>query len=78
MAAVRAGETVRVTFRGKPVAEIRPLPTRALSKLDQLIAEGRATPGDGKKLEPIEPFPVKPGLPSGTEMILADREDERP
>lgn len=76
LAAVRAGETIRVTLRGKPVAEIRPLPAKPMSRLDQLVAQGRAQPPT-RKLGTIEPgtwtFERSP-----LEILLEDREDERP
>ena len=42
LAEVQAGATVTVTDHGRPVARIVPVET--LTKLDQLIAEGRVTP----------------------------------
>ena len=74
LAAVRAGETVRVTLRGKPVAEIRPIPGPTTRRIDQMIAEGRVRPGTGK----IGPHMPQPFERSPTEIILADREDEYP
>jgi len=40
---VRAGETLRVTERGEPVALLGPLPGRA-DPFDRLVAEGRLIP----------------------------------
>ena len=40
---VRAGETIEITDRGVPVAEIRPV-GREQSVLARLVAEGRLTP----------------------------------
>jgi prevent-host-death family protein len=74
LAAVRRGETVRVTHRGTVVAEMKAPAQKSMSKLDRLVAEGRATPGRGK----LRPFTPWPAIRSGTEIILADREDERP
>ena len=68
------GETIEVTERGRPVARIVPLHGRSV--MDQMVAEGRATParGDLLKLKPFAPAPGKRSL-SG---ILADlRADER-
>ena len=42
MRRVRAGETIEVTNDGEPVAVITPY---RRSRLEQLIAEGKATPG---------------------------------
>ena len=74
LAIVRAGETVRVTLRGKPVAEIRPIPPPRMTRLDLLIAEGRARAGKGN----IGPHTPQPFERSPSEIILADREDEYP
>ena len=40
---VKAGEALTVTEHGQAVAMLRPLPTRTMSPLDRLVAEGRAT-----------------------------------
>ncbi len=55
LAEVERGHTVTVTDHGRPVARIVPITT--VSKLDQLIAEGRATPPQSAK-EPLDP-PIK-------------------
>ena len=57
IAEVAKGETITVTDHGKPVARI--VPAEGRSKLDQLIAEGRATPAlnQGKR-KPLGP-PIK-------------------
>jgi antitoxin (DNA-binding transcriptional repressor) of toxin-antitoxin stability system len=69
---VRGGETVRVTHRGSPIAEIRSVPATSNARLKQLVAEGRVTPGRGK-LPPHTPAPARR---SGTALILADRAAE--
>lgn len=53
---VKAGETLEVTERGRPVALLAPLP-KPMSVLDRLVAEGRATPPTGR-LEDLPP-PIK-------------------
>lgn len=67
---VRAGETIEVTNDGEPVAIISPY---RRGRLDQLIAEGKATPG-----RPFRPpkrlYEVK-GPISASEAILQDRVD---
>lgn len=68
------GETIEVTERGRPVARIVPLHGRSV--LDQMIAEGRATParGDLLDLKPLSPVSGKRRLSD----VLADlRADER-
>ncbi|HYM25291.1 MAG TPA: type II toxin-antitoxin system prevent-host-death family antitoxin [Vicinamibacterales bacterium] len=47
---VQAGETIEITDRGVPVAILAPVP-RPMTKLDQLIAEGKATPAKGDLLD---------------------------
>ena len=71
---VESGETVEVTDRGRPVALLTPI--RRESTLERLIREGRARPAQGDLLE-IEPLPSKPGEPSLTEILEAQRADER-
>ena len=68
------GETIRVTKHGKVVAELCKPALSAKDKLDRLVAQGLATPGNGKRMGPARPSPAER---SGTEIILADREDER-
>jgi prevent-host-death family protein len=62
---VQAGETIQITDRGVPVAILAPIP-RPMTKLDQLIAEGKATPakGDLLDLKPIRLKGKKPGWAS--------------
>ena len=62
---VQAGETIEITDRGMPVAILAPIP-RPMTKLDQLIAEGKATPAQGDLLElrPIKVKGKKPGWAS--------------
>src|SRR5438445_13438787 len=74
LAAVERGDTVRVTKRGKVVADLSRPALSAADKLDRLVAQGRATPGSGKGLTPYEPAPAER---SGADIILAEREAER-
>ncbi len=62
---VQAGETIEITDRGVAVAILAPLP-RPLTRLEQLIAEGKATPatGDLLDLKPIKLKNRKPGWAS--------------
>jgi prevent-host-death family protein len=55
----RAGETLVITDRGRPVAEIRPLSGR--STLDALIADGLATRATPKRPAP-SPIEVEGGI----------------
>ncbi len=55
---VKAGETLEVTEHGQPVAQLAPRPTTPTSILDQMIADGRATPAT------IRPRDIPPPLPN--------------
>ena len=71
---VAAGEVVEVTDRGRAVARI--VPMHEASRLEQLMAEGRASEATGDVLDvkPIRRIAGKPLL----SQILADvRSDER-
>jgi prevent-host-death family protein len=75
---VKAGETLEVTERGEPVAELRPHRPEPLSVIDRLIAEGRITPAT-RSPKTIPPPPRMPD-PSGrtaTEILLEMRDEER-
>ena len=75
---VKAGETIEVTDRGQPVARL--VPIRPVSKLDQLVAEGKATPARGSFTEWLSqnpPLPTPPGQPLLSEILAEMRADER-
>ena len=72
---VEAGEPVRVTSRGRPVADIVPAMAKRGEATEKLIAEGRVTPA-------TQPLPMSPPSPrdtgrSASAFILAEREEER-
>ena len=71
---VVAGEPVEVTDHGHPIARIVPL--RYRNALDQMVAEGRATPAEGDLLDE-EPLAAPPGAPSGSEALAELRANER-
>jgi prevent-host-death family protein len=76
---VRDGETITVTDRGEPIAEIRPV-KQPQTILDRLIAEGRATPPEGDLAEYLKQHPparARPGEPTLTEVLLQMRDEER-
>lgn len=70
---VAGGETIEVTDRGRPIARIVPIKR---SRVEQLIAEGRATPARGDLLD-MKPLPPKPGVPLPSEELARMREHER-
>src|SRR6476646_386024 len=73
---VRAGETIEITDRGVPIAEIRPV-GREQSVLAKLVAEGRLTPA---AIDPavLHVLPKEPrdGV-SVADWLAGDREQER-
>jgi prevent-host-death family protein len=76
---VKKGESIEVTERGVPVAILSPAPSKAMTLLEEMIADGRATAATSDFREWLdEPLPaVEPGEPTLTETILAMREQER-
>jgi len=85
---VRDGETITITDRGEPVAELRPVSRvadlrpapDAESAFDRMIAEGRVRLATGSLKEFLElrpPVTLEPGEPTLTEVLLQMREDER-
>ena len=69
---VRTGTTVTVTYRGEPVAEIRPIGARPRTieeRLDELRRSGELV-GSGEPRAPLRPVAHIPGA---LERFLADR-----
>lgn len=68
---VKAGETITVTDRGKPVAKIEPV--RELTNFERMLAEGRITPPSRPK-RTAEEHGSQPGpeLPPGTIHKIVD------
>jgi prevent-host-death family protein len=74
---VKAGETLEVTEHGHPVARLGPRPAEPMTRIEQLIAEGRAAPATGN-LSTLGPSPKLPeGTPSLTQILLRMRDEER-
>ncbi len=79
LARVRAGESVVVTDRGRPIAQMVPL--HEVEGYEALVAEGRIAPGSGrsvgKVLEDLDAdLPPDEG-PSVSEVLAAMRAEER-
>lgn len=70
---VAAGEHVRVTLRGRAVAELVPIAEDGSSALDRAIAAGRVTSARVSVREP----PPQIEAPSASAEILAEREEDR-
>jgi prevent-host-death family protein len=75
---VKEGETLEVTEHGAPVARLTPTPAPALSPLQRLIAEGRASPPTRSFRDLPPPITLPLGSPSASEILQQMRdEDER-
>jgi antitoxin (DNA-binding transcriptional repressor) of toxin-antitoxin stability system len=75
---VVAGETIKVTDRGRPVARIVPL--RDETWWDQMIGDGRVIPATRDIIQVLEespPPPLMPGERSPFEVLMELREGER-
>jgi len=73
---VRSGETIEITDRGVPIAEIRPV-GREQSALARLVAEGALTPAT---IDPAVLHVLPKEQPDGVSVadwLVADREQER-
>ncbi|MGH8895546.1 MAG: type II toxin-antitoxin system Phd/YefM family antitoxin [Egibacteraceae bacterium] len=71
---VRAGETLRVTDRGEPVALLTPLPEHA-DPLSRLAAEGRLRPATREYSDLLPPLESLPGQRSLSAVVVEMRED---
>ena len=75
---VKAGETLEVTEHGQPVAQLGPRPSKPVSIIDQMIAEGRITPATARP--PEDPLPaIHPGsqrTDADSEILLEMRDEE--
>jgi prevent-host-death family protein len=74
---VKAGETLEVTEHGRPVAQLGPRPSSALSVIDQMIADGRITPAtiDHRTIK-LPTTRRDPNGPTLTEILLAMRDED--
>lgn len=74
---VKSGETLEVTEHGMPVAQLGPRPTKPMSILDQMIADGRATPAtfDHRRITPPPPNP-DPNARTLTQILLQMRDED--
>jgi prevent-host-death family protein len=73
---VGEGERVRITRRGRPVAELVPAIPERSEAMKKLIVEGRVTPASRPPSEAPPATPIDTGT-SASELILAEREEER-
>jgi prevent-host-death family protein len=75
VARVRAGVSLVVTDRGKPVLRMVP-ETEYLGTLQQMIAAGRAKPPAELGMPELIPD-LAPGIESLADLVVADRDKER-
>lgn len=68
---VGQGEVLTVTSRGRPIAQIIPVPGRA--NLERGLAEGWITREAERPPEPVVRQRPQPGTPTTTELISQDR-----
>jgi prevent-host-death family protein len=73
--AVGRGEQVRVTLRGRPVADIVPARAASDDRLRALVAEGRVVPP--ARARPPRPPKLARAERSASALVLAEREAER-
>ncbi|MFC8190232.1 type II toxin-antitoxin system Phd/YefM family antitoxin [Cellulomonas sp. NPDC057328] len=74
VARAAAGETLTVTDRGRPAAQLAPLPS---SPLAGLLASGAARPAGADLADLPEPRPATEGRPSISAALAELRDDER-
>jgi prevent-host-death family protein len=74
---VKNGETLEVTEHGQPIAQLGPRPTKPVSLIDQMIADGRITPAtvDHRTIPPPPSIPDPSGK-SLTQILLEMRAEE--
>ena len=70
---VKAGATIVITERGKPVGRIVPVKPSTETQLQQLVEAGLVA-WSGHKLTPIAPVARTRGRPTVAELLLGDRE----
>jgi prevent-host-death family protein len=71
-----AGERIRVTVRGRPVADLVPVSRHYSPAMRKLIAEGKVTPASRPLPLPEAPPPIKTDV-SASAIVLAEREEDR-
>lgn len=75
LAAVRGGDTVQVTDRGRPIACLAPSGeevSQGVRVLTQVAAKGGVCLGTGTRMPHRRPVPLKPGTPV-VEMVADQR-----
>jgi prevent-host-death family protein len=73
--AVGRGEQVRVTVRGKAIADIVPAGVAGDDRLRELVAQGRVVPPSRSR--PARPPRLAKSTTSASALVLAERDTER-
>lgn len=73
MRRVKAGETIIVTERGKPVGQIMPVKLALEERLQAMVDAGLAE-WNGQKLKPYKPKAVNLGPKLLSDLVVEDRE----
>jgi len=73
--AVGRGEQIRVTVRGRPVADIVPAGVAGDDRLRELVAEGRVVPPSRSR--PSRAPRLAKGHASASAVVLSERDAER-
>jgi len=76
VARVRAGHSIIVTDRGKPILRMIPETSRERTLIEELVAQGRAEPPSERGMPPVEPE-LEATTPSLSDLIIAERDRER-
>jgi prevent-host-death family protein len=71
------GRAYEVTERGEPVARLTPLPGRPLSRIEQMVADGRIAPASLAWDELPPPVTLPAGRPMSEILQEMRDEDER-
>jgi prevent-host-death family protein len=74
VAEAAAGEVITITDRGRPVAQLIPMPTGTLSGL---VASGRARPAQRSAIDLPAPAKRRRGQRPLSEVVAEGRDDER-
>ena len=73
MQQVKAGATVVITERGKPIARIVPLSPSVETRVQELV-QARLMAWSGRKLTPLAPLARTRGTQAVADLLIEDRE----
>ncbi|MGI8876782.1 MAG: type II toxin-antitoxin system Phd/YefM family antitoxin [Egibacteraceae bacterium] len=71
------GETIQITDRGRPLAQLVPVPPKDIDVLDRLEREGRLIRAKRGLADLGPPLPARPGQEPLNETLARMRRDER-